>query len=149
MRRPPSRPPLTQEDEALWRSIQETARPLETRRAPMPGDAQNLTPLPTARPVPVIPVRPVPRELGPLQVGQTHALGPAMTKKIKRGELPVDRRIDLHGFTLAAAHSYLQRQCADAITRGERVLLIITGRGTSERPGKLRYAVRTPLLRRA
>lgn len=55
--------------------------------------------------------------------------------------------IDLHGHSLASAHDRLDRGLDDAVRRGDRVLLLVTGkppRAESERPharGAIRAAV--------
>jgi DNA-nicking Smr family endonuclease len=57
-------------------------------------------------------------------------------RQISRGRLSPDRIIDLHGHTLADAHSRL----AAAIHAGDgsRVILVITGKGRPDRPARIR-----------
>ena len=68
-------------------------------------------------------------------------------KRLVRGTVQPDRTIDLHGHTLNSAHTLLDHALADAIARGDRVLLLVTGkppRPESERPharGAIRAAV--------
>ena len=50
-------------------------------------------------------------------------------RRFERGELPIDRAIDLHGLTEARAHQALDRFMADAVASGARMLLIVTGKG--------------------
>ena len=50
-------------------------------------------------------------------------------RRFERGELPIDRAIDLHGLTEARAHQALDRFMADAVAGGARMLLIVTGKG--------------------
>jgi DNA-nicking Smr family endonuclease len=50
-------------------------------------------------------------------------------RKLTRGKLSPEARIDLHGMTLAAAHPALMRFIADAHARGLRLVLVITGKG--------------------
>ena len=58
-----------------------------------------------------------------------------------------DSSLDLHGHTLASAHAMLDQGLGRAITRGDRVLLLVTGkppRPESERPharGAIRAAI--------
>ena len=62
---------------------------------------------------------------------------PAMDRKtftrMKRGKLRIDARLDLHGMTLAEAHPRLTGFVLDAHARGQRLVLVITGKGTSLR----------------
>ena len=49
--------------------------------------------------------------------------------KLRRGNYPIDARIDLHGLTQAEAHDRLGTFLAAAQVRGNRCVLVITGRG--------------------
>ncbi|PCD01824.1 DNA mismatch repair protein MutS [Sphingomonas spermidinifaciens] len=68
-------------------------------------------------------------------------------KKLARGLVSPESSIDLHGHTLASAHAMLDQGLARAIARGDRVLLLVTGkppRPEAERPyarGAIRAAV--------
>lgn len=68
-------------------------------------------------------------------------------KKLGRGMVFPDSSIDLHGHTLASAHALLDQGLDRATKRGDRVLLLVTGkppRPESERPharGAIRAAV--------
>jgi DNA-nicking Smr family endonuclease len=68
-------------------------------------------------------------------------------KRIAKGIIMPDSSIDLHGHTLASAHALLDQGLERAIQRGDRVLLLVTGkppRPESERPharGAIRAAV--------
>ena len=68
-------------------------------------------------------------------------------KRLARGIVIPDATIDLHGHTLHSAHDLLDAALARAIARGDRVLLLVTGkppRPESERPharGAIRAAI--------
>ncbi|WP_119037534.1 Smr/MutS family protein [Hephaestia caeni] len=68
-------------------------------------------------------------------------------RKLARGVVAPDSIVDLHGLGLQAAYDLLDRQLGAAIARGDRVLLLVTGRpprAGSERPharGAIRAAV--------
>ena len=68
-------------------------------------------------------------------------------KRLSRGMVAPDASIDLHGHTLASAHGLLDAGLARSIARGDRILLLVTGkppRPESERPharGAIRAAV--------
>lgn len=49
--------------------------------------------------------------------------------KIARGRIAIDRRLDLHGMTQSEAHQKLLIFVTAAFQRGERTLLVITGKG--------------------
>jgi len=68
-------------------------------------------------------------------------------KSLARGLVSPDTTIDLHGHSLASAHALLDQGLAHAIRRGDRVMLLVTGkppRAGSERPharGAIRSAI--------
>jgi DNA-nicking Smr family endonuclease len=59
-------------------------------------------------------------------------------QRLRRGQVIPDRVIDLHGYTLADAHSVLSAALDDAIADGARVLLVITGKGQGDRPSRIK-----------
>jgi DNA-nicking Smr family endonuclease len=56
-------------------------------------------------------------------------------ERLRRGAMEIDRRLDLHGMTEAAAHAALDRAVAAAWRDGARVLLVITGKGSVKEGG--------------
>jgi DNA-nicking Smr family endonuclease len=68
-------------------------------------------------------------------------------RRLSRGAIQPDATIDLHGHTLNSAHALLDAALDRAIARGDRVILLITGkppRPESQRPharGAIRAAV--------
>lgn len=90
---------------------------------------------------PVVPPRPVAKPI------TANTLDGGWDKKLVRGAVIPDSSIDLHGHTLASAHAMLDVGLGRAIARGDRVLLLVTGkppRPESERPharGAIRSAV--------
>ncbi|MFW2542824.1 Smr/MutS family protein [Primorskyibacter sp. 2E107] len=54
--------------------------------------------------------------------------------RLKRGKLVPEARIDLHGMTLDRAHPALNRFMLTSQTRGMRLVLVITGKGSREDP---------------
>jgi DNA-nicking Smr family endonuclease len=72
-------------------------------------------------------------------------------QKLKRGQMPVDATLDLHGLSQERAHRRLNSFLAKASAEGSRTVLVITGKGRAdpaeegavpaERRGILREAV--------
>ncbi|USU07160.1 Smr/MutS family protein [Sphingomonadaceae bacterium OTU29MARTA1] len=93
-----------------------------------------------ARPVPSKPVAAVPS-------ARQNTLDGSWDKKLTRGIVSPDSSIDLHGHNLSSAHALLDEGLSRAIARGDRVLLLVTGkppRPESERPharGAIRAAI--------
>jgi DNA-nicking Smr family endonuclease len=53
----------------------------------------------------------------------------ATATKLKKGKMPLEGRIDLHGMTQSQARSALHRFVAAAVKSGKRTVLVITGKG--------------------
>lgn len=58
-------------------------------------------------------------------------------RRLVRGALPIDERLDLHGLTQDTAHAALRRFLFRARERGARLVLVITGKG---KPGGSAFA---------
>lgn len=56
-------------------------------------------------------------------------------QKLRRGQIPIDRRLDLHGLTQSEAHTVLGIALEEAQACGDRCLLVITGKGTGRENG--------------
>jgi DNA-nicking Smr family endonuclease len=127
-----------------------TVRPLRavavpaTLPAPPPPKVEPPAPAPRVRgrvPEPrAVPSSPVPQ-------ARANTLDGGWDKRLGRGAVMPDSSIDLHGHTLASAHALLDQGLERALARGDRVLLLVTGkppRPESERPharGAIRAAV--------
>lgn len=96
---------------------------------PHRGPAQKVDPL--HQPAPPAPVgcRPRPRE----DLHRTATLDGSWDKRLRSGAIEPDRILDLHGMTLDAAWAAIDRGLEQAIARGDRVILLITGH---QRPGE-------------
>jgi DNA-nicking Smr family endonuclease len=86
--------------------------------------AQTGLPAPAARPAPVR------KSEGP-GIPKPPAIEKPVVRKLARGRLPIDGRIDLHGLTQSEAHNLLFDFLARAHERGLRHVLVITGKGVS------------------
>jgi len=56
--------------------------------------------------------------------------------RLRRGLLEPDARLDMHGLTEAAAHRALLTFVKGAHARGDRLLLVVTGKGSGPRRGE-------------
>ncbi len=128
---------LKDEDRALWQHVTRDAKPLAKRDPPpaapeaLPVKAEPKTrketgPLP--RPRPVAPVR---RSEPELEHGRAAGVDRRRSERLRRGQLPVEARLDLHGYTQDQAHSALGHFLGEAQARGLRCVLVITGKGTT------------------
>ena len=135
-----------EDDQALWQAVTKTVRPLK-KRPPLPPTlapslAASLSPegLPeaTAKPAPRkravglgSPPPPVPpAALPPLEHGSQPGLDKATAKRLRRGQVQIEGRIDLHGMVQDEARPALERFIESAWREGKREVLVITGKGT-------------------
>ena len=131
---------LSPDEQALWRKVVETVRPLH-------GTAAVAAPAPEAAPPP--PRAAAPAEAPPKPKPVRAKPGPGATldgswdKRLTKGAVQPDATVDLHGHNLATAHALLDRRLDQAIADGARVLLLITGKPpTSDRRPVARGAIR-------
>jgi DNA-nicking Smr family endonuclease len=131
---------LSPEEQALWKALAKTVRPLRRTRPkpvvlteePTPKAETPPTPRvrgripPTRKPDPPAVQRPAPV---PVPV-----LDSSWEKKIRGGHLVPDLSVDLHGLNLTAAHLRLDRLLGEAVMSDARVLLVVTGKPRSHRP---------------
>ena len=116
---------LSPEEKHLWRRVATSVKPRRSAKA----DAEDAQPEPPPKPRAKLaakspPAEPKPRVKPPAPVANRGA-----EKKVRRGQVEIDGRLDLHGHTqdaaLAALRGFLQR----AQSRGARAVLVITGAG--------------------
>lgn len=149
---------LSAEDRALWEKVKATAKPL--RKSPA-GRTPTAEPAVTGPEAPSKPAGsatapgeppPEPTATAALPVrerGPTPArLDRRTVQRIARGATAIDSRIDLHGMTQARAHDRLQQFLVAAQARGDRLVLVITGKG-SQRGAHDAFFDEAGVLRRA
>jgi DNA-nicking Smr family endonuclease len=144
---------ISEEDRAVWERVIRSATPLRPRSAdsepagmprsgdsptagpaPAPGPAERRVPAPKPLPRPAAPgLRPVP--IGRPEPG----LDRRTAERLRRGAREPDARIDLHGLTAERAHALLDAFVRRALAGGQRVLLVITGKGGRHRPEDAPY----------
>jgi DNA-nicking Smr family endonuclease len=84
---------------------------------------------------------PVPASPPPRQPGPGTTLDGSWDKRLSRGVVPPNASLDLHGHNLDKAWTALDHALERAIGRGDRLLLLVTGKPPSEAKGK-RGAIR-------
>lgn len=151
---PPDQP--SDDDAALWRHVTRDTRPL-AKRPPAP---KRDTPAPPEKPPPsqpaakskaaakaeaAAPPAPQPPKLPDLEKGVATGVDKRTAGRLKRGKLPVDGRLDLHGLTQGEAERELAAFLARSQDRGHRCVLVITGKGGERRSEDY---TRTGVLRR-
>ncbi len=136
---------LDAEEAALWRQVADGITPLASRKNRLsrmthkkesPGERKLRS---TIKPNP-------PNELvaeAPLRHGAAPGLDRRTQMRLKRGQVEIEARIDLHGLGREEAHRALDGFIEASCAAGRRAVLVITGKGarTGERVGVLREAV--------
>ena len=134
---------LSPEEAELWARVAATIRPLSRERVdPLIPEQQQPSAVPKSLGVslqtaPRIPSKPVPI--------QARTLDGSWDKRLRSGNVAPDRVLDLHGMNLDSAWVAIDRGLEQAIARGERVMLLITGHHRPGEPpvrrGRIRAAV--------
>ncbi|MCY4231841.1 MAG: Smr/MutS family protein [Alphaproteobacteria bacterium] len=110
------------EDIEIWRRMTRTVRPLPGRSVPPePGPLAKRA----AEPPPVPDAAASMPRAAPVGGG----LDKRTARRIRRGALPIDARIDLHGMTREQAYRCLTRFLAESQGAGRRLVLVVTGKG--------------------
>jgi len=144
---------LSPDEETLWARVTATIRPLSRQPLPEPVphqvEAAPDKPHATVRPprpskgrVPAERPAPSPTKPRPTIHG---SLDSHWERRLRSGTIAVDRTLDLHGHSLERAWEALDRALEQAVTTGDRVLLLVTGHHRPGEPpvqrGKIRAAV--------
>jgi DNA-nicking Smr family endonuclease len=137
----------------LWHEVAETVSPLKrARRRPLLRLGDEALPIPAApAPMPrkVNPIRVMPsyQPLGTPGRGPGHGIEPNLKRKLQRGRIEIDGTIDLHGMRQAEAHAALSRFIHARVGRGDRTILVITGKGLKKLERDAATIVDTGVLR--
>ena len=92
---------------------------------------------------PPLPAAPSSRtRLPPLEPGRSAGLDRRSDDRLRRGQMAIEARIDLHGLTQSSAYDALAHFIAVSQAIGRRCVLVITGKGpVSQGGGVLRTMV--------
>ena len=137
------------DDTDLFRRALADAAPLKRRRpqpvekkvaAAKPKPARKAAGKKTPAAMPAASPRPITRPAPPpdIAAGDTAGVDRRTAERFRRGKLPIEGRLDLHGLYQDAAHDALTGFITESAARGRRCVLVITGRGSREGSGVLR-----------
>src|SRR5262245_11453857 len=131
------RPPDPKERE-LWRTAMRDVKPLRKGKAAKP----KVEPAPSAPPkepaaekpaakkaAPLPPAPPKPKPVPELAVGRIVDVDKRLAERLRRGQLPIEGKLDLHGLTQGEAHDQLGGFIAISQKQGRRCILVVTGKG--------------------
>lgn len=131
---------LSTEEKALWQKVARSVRPLSAKRFrklheqsadeqpsvtkaasdKLPAKQSSRSGLATSRPLSPARVPAKPRLIPVDRSGE---------KKLRKGGINIDARIDLHGMYQTQALATLTRFLVEAAARGHKTVLVITGKG--------------------
>lgn len=138
---------LRGEEAALWRQVTRSVVPLAGRRPedePAPAAEPEAKP---HQPVAAAPVAAAARKPAAPSPAVPAAFDRRTRTALKRGQMPVDASLDLHGYRQDEAHRVLIRFLIEAQARNARFVLVVTGKGARD-PDAHPFAVERGVLRR-
>ncbi len=118
---------VTPDEQNLWDAATRTDKPLQKRsRVPAKVKAVQKQSDAPIRPQASLPYS----ELPDLHRGEYVGIDRNTQERFRKGEMEIDGRLDLHGFTRDEARKKVSGFLAAHYASGSRFLLIITGKGT-------------------
>jgi len=148
---------LRPDEEELWDKVRHSAVPLHPSKRKAIKDAiehrkpkQPQVPVPKFRVGEAATATAMPNSFSP-SISDRLASAPIQMDsknfgRMKKGRLSPERRVDLHGMTLAQAHPVLSGFILDAYAAGNRLVLVITGKG-KDKPDEGPIPVRRGVLK--
>src|SRR3972149_104153 len=122
---------LSDEEHALWASVATRARPLKGKKpavAPLPGKLARPA-LALTKAIP--PVAAQSRPSSHFAVPSPRTLEASLKRRLHRGQLEPEARLDLHGHSAERAHGALSAFISGARSQGRKLVLVVTGKGGS------------------
>ncbi|MCG6113564.1 MAG: Smr/MutS family protein [Mesorhizobium sp.] len=134
---------LNHEDRILWGRVAGSVTPLPGRSLPkMSADFPPEEDAPEQVPKRKIAATPPAKTPQPAGPPSPAALDRVTRRKIAKGRVPIEGKVDLHGLTQREAHGLLLSFLSQARAAGRRHVLVVTGKGSSMgSEGILRRAV--------
>ena len=110
------------DDDELWDHVTRSVRPLSSRRGtrkkPYKKSPRSVAGPGSAKPLPSVKKSP-----------SSAQMDARNEKRLKRGEMDIEARLDLHGMRQDVAHRRLRTFIMQSYDRGLRCVLVITGKG--------------------
>lgn len=137
----------------LWTEVARTVDPLRPKRPkPLLSMAGGPLPVPAAplekpRRLPRLPMPSYQSDGRPGRDPPGQVIEPRLRQRLGRGQIAIDGTLDLHGMRQAEAHAALVRFINARAARGDRTLLVITGKGLKKVDGDAATIVERGVLR--
>jgi DNA-nicking Smr family endonuclease len=126
-------------DAELWARVTKSAKPLGKRKPTAAPEGPK--PSPQRQVKEKTPPTQTPTKLPPraTRIARGETLDRETARKLERGRLSVELRLDLHGMRQRDAHAALRRFLKSAQAKGYRHVLVITGKGAEPDPRRSFY----------
>jgi DNA-nicking Smr family endonuclease len=124
------------EDAELWQRLTAAVAPLHPearKQPPRPKPAKTEAAPKSVQPAPAKLLPAPPPSLPLVRKRAIAGLDQRKADRLRRGELEIDARLDLHGMTQDAAHASLENFLHRAVAQNRRCVLVITGKGSPRR----------------
>jgi len=129
-------------DDALWERAMREVEPLRRRRPKKPAEPSRppeQRPTANKKAADKAPRRVTARQDTPERLQSAGRTVPGLDQRsadrLRRGRLPIEARLDLHGMRQAPAHRLLSAFIESQAAAGRRCVLVITGKGTRSPDG--------------
>lgn len=144
-----SRRTLKPEERLIWHKVTRSVKPLEAERAE-PAKTQAAEPEAGRSTVKTGSGRPPPSSGTSVSKRQTKPppADRSAERRLRRGRITIDARIDLHGMTQDHARRALGHFLHGARARGQRLVLVITGKGKAGARSRDPYEPESGILKR-
>lgn len=124
---------LAPEDRALWDEIKKKIKPLRGRKTEVLA-IETEESRPSRKPSAKAATAPVQQKPAATPPPLT-TLDRRTRSRVARGRVEIDSRLDLHGMTLERARTRLAAFLSSAQSRGDGLVLVITGKGSGDGRG--------------
>lgn len=151
-KRDPKRSPALA-DWHLWTEVTRTISPLRRRSLlelaeagtlPLPPEAAAVAPKPVT---PFLAAYQSDLRPGKPQMEPGRVIEPKLRRKLRSGRIEIDGTLDLHGMRQDEARAALNRYIPARYARGDRTILVITGRGLKKVDGDATKIIEKGVLR--
>lgn len=140
-------PALSEEDRALWDALKQSVTPMHGAKdqavvvqaivkAPKPAPSKKpksepdlIWQAPGKFAAAMRTTRPKSSSPRDLREGGSKGLDRSNADRLRRGKMPIEGKLDLHGLTQVQAQDRLEGFVLNAVAAGKRHLLVITGKG--------------------
>lgn len=122
----------------LWTEVARSVSPLQRHRVLAAEDEPLPLPQPASPSKQAVVRPPLPSYRPDAHPGRQTGrdeLEPRLRRRLERGQIAIDGTIDLHGMRQAEAHAALRRFLHARAGRGDRTVLVITGKGVRRAAG--------------